>query len=72
MADKTTDYPVKQRQINDDVKTGNFKPRYLIFGEEVYLRLQNRDKLSAAMMAGADKMNFHHYENSFYSSFLLI
>lgn len=64
MADKTTDYPVKQRQINDDVKTGNFKPCYLIYGEEVYLRLQNRDKLANAMMAGADKMNFHHYEGS--------
>jgi len=43
-AKKTSDYPAKQRQINEDIATGNFKPCYLIFGEEAYLRIQNRDK----------------------------
>ena len=64
MADKTTDYPVKQRQINEDIKNGTFKPCYLIYGEEVYLRNQNRDKLATALLAGADKMNYHHYEGN--------
>ncbi|MCR4901941.1 MAG: DNA polymerase III subunit delta [Butyrivibrio sp.] len=64
MAEKTTEFPVKQRQINEDIKNGTFKPCYLVYGEEVYLRYQNRDKLYNAMIAGADKMNLHRYEGS--------
>ncbi|SFP52838.1 DNA polymerase III, delta subunit [Butyrivibrio proteoclasticus] len=62
MAAKTTDFPVKQRQLNDDIKNGTFKRCYLIYGEEAYLRLQNRDKLVKALDGGASSMNFTKYE----------
>ncbi|MBQ9306119.1 DNA polymerase III subunit delta [Butyrivibrio sp.] len=62
MAAKTTDFPVKQRQLNEDIKNGEFKKCYLIYGDEAYLRLQNRDKLVKALGGGASSMNFTKYE----------
>lgn len=62
MAVKTSDFPVKQRQLNEDIKNGTFKQCYLIYGQEAYLRLQNRDKLVEALGGGADSMNFTRYE----------
>jgi DNA polymerase-3 subunit delta len=49
MAVKTSDFPAKQRQFNEDIASGNFKPCYLIYGDEAYLRLQNRDKIVKAL-----------------------
>ena len=63
-AKKSTDYPVKQKQINEDIQTGNFRPCYLVYGDEAYLRNQNRDKLRVALLGGGDKMNLQHYEGS--------
>ncbi|MBO6240250.1 MAG: DNA polymerase III subunit delta [Butyrivibrio sp.] len=62
MATKTTDFPVKQRQLNDDIKNGTFKQCYLIYGDEAYLRLQNRDKLVKALGGDSSSMNFTRYE----------
>ncbi len=62
MAAKTSDFQAKQRQLNEDIKNGTFKQFYLIYGEEAYLRLQNRDKLVAALGGGASSMNFNRYE----------
>ena len=62
MAVKTSDFPAKQRQINDDIASGNFKPCYLLYGDEAYLRLQNKDKLIKAMGVDASSMNFTRYE----------
>ncbi len=62
MAAKTTDFPVKQRQLNEDIKNGTFKQCYLIYGEEAYLRNQNRDKLVKAMAGDVTSMNFSRYE----------
>ncbi len=62
MAAKTTDFPVKQRQLNDDIASGNFKNAYLIYGDEAYLRLQNRDKLIKAFGGSESSMNFNKYE----------
>lgn len=36
------------QQINEDIKSGQFKQMYLLCGEEAYLRRQYRDKLKAA------------------------
>ena len=63
-AKKSTDYPVKQKQINEDIQTGNFRPCYLVYGDEAYLRNQNRDKLRQALLGGGDKMNLQHYEGA--------
>ncbi|MBR4668775.1 MAG: DNA polymerase III subunit delta [Butyrivibrio sp.] len=62
MATKTTDFPVKQRQLNEDIKNGTFKQCYLIYGEEAYLRNQNRDKLVKALAGDMTSMNFSRYE----------
>ncbi len=62
MAAKTTDFPVKQRQLNEDIKNGTFKRCYLIYGDEAYLRLQNRDKLVKALGGEGASMNFTKYE----------
>lgn len=61
---KTSEYPAKQRQINNDIKSGEYKPCYLVYGDEAYLRLQNRDKLKAGLMGDADSMNLGYYEGA--------
>ncbi len=62
MAVKTSDFPVKQRQLNEDISGGSFKPCYLLYGDEAYLRLQNRDKLVKALGGADNSMNFNRYE----------
>ncbi len=62
MAAKTTDFPVKQRQLNEDISKGSFQKCYLLYGEEAYLRFQNRDKLLKALDATPSSMNFNRYE----------
>ena len=62
MATKTTDFPTKQRQLNEDIKNGAFKQCYLIYGDEAYLRNQNRDKLVKALSGDMTSMNFSRYE----------
>lgn len=49
------------RQLNEDIKTGQLKQVYLLFGEEAYLRKQYRDRLRNAL-AGEDTMNSHYFE----------
>ena len=49
MAVKTSDFPAKQKQFNEDLSKGSFKSCYLIYGDEAYLRLQNRDKIVKAL-----------------------
>ncbi|MBR4831009.1 MAG: DNA polymerase III subunit delta [Butyrivibrio sp.] len=62
MAAKTSDFKVKQKQLNDDIATGNMRKCYLVYGEEAYLRLQNRDKLIKALGEDTSSMNFAKYE----------
>lgn len=50
------------RQINEDIKQGNFKQVYLLYGEERYLRRQYREKLQKALCSDGDTMNTHFYE----------
>lgn len=49
------------QRINEDIKTGQLKPLYLLYGEEAYLRRQYRDRLKQAII-GEDTMNSHYYE----------
>jgi DNA polymerase-3 subunit delta len=62
MAVKTSDFPVKQRQLNENLKAGSFSPCYLIYGDEAYLRFQNRDKIVNAIGMDESSMNFNRYE----------
>lgn len=49
------------KQLNEDIKTGQLKQVYLLYGEEAYLRKQYRDRLKGAL-AGEDTMNCHYFE----------
>lgn len=50
------------QQLLNDLKSGNFKQVYLLYGEEAYLRLQYRDKLKEALVPLDDTMNYHYFE----------
>ncbi len=50
------------QRINEDIRTGNFKQIYLLYGEERYLRRQYRDRLKGALCQEGDTMNVHFYE----------
>lgn len=50
------------KTIDEDIKNHAFRPSYLLFGEEAYLKKQYRDKLAAALAAKGDTMNFAAYE----------
>ncbi len=50
------------KSIQEDIKTGNFKRAYLLFGEEAYLRRQYEQNLVRALIPEGDTMNFSRYE----------
>ncbi|MGN1167029.1 MAG: DNA polymerase III subunit delta [Lachnospiraceae bacterium] len=50
------------KSINEDIKTGNFKSVYLLYGEEDYLKKQYRDKLKKALIPEDDTVNYAHFE----------
>lgn len=50
------------KQINDDIKQGNFRQAYLLYGEERYLKRQYRERLRKALCGDGDTMNTHFYE----------
>ena len=52
------------KTIDNDIKTGQFKQIYLLYGEEQYLIRQYRDKLKKAMVAEDDTMNFSSFEGN--------
>ena len=50
------------KNINEQIKTGQFKKVYLLYGEEAYLKRQYRDKLTKAMLPEGDTVNYAYYE----------
>lgn len=63
------------KSIDEDIRTGNFKQIYLLYGEEGYLKKQYRDKLKHALteseggmsmggMGGGSDMNFTAFEGN--------
>ena len=50
------------KNIQADIKSGNFKQAYLLYGEEAYLKQQYKQNLIKALNADGDTMNFSHYE----------
>lgn len=49
------------KSLNEDIKNGQFKSVYLLYGEEAYLRNQYKTRLKAAMSAPDDTMNVSCY-----------
>lgn len=50
------------QKLNEEIKTGQLKQIYLLYGEEDYLRSQYRDKLKKALTGEDDTMNYHYFE----------
>ena len=50
------------KSIDEDIKNGQFKKLYLLYGDEDYLKKQYRDKLVHALVAEGDTMNFAKYD----------
>lgn len=50
------------KTIDNDIKAGDLKQAYLLYGEETYLIRQYRDKLLKSMVPEGDTMNFSAYE----------
>lgn len=50
------------QKLNEEIKTGQLKQVYLLYGEEAYLRSQYRDKLKTALLGDGDPMNCHYFE----------
>ncbi len=48
--------------MNEDIKTGQFKNIYLLYGEEDYLKKQYKEKLTKAMLPEGDTVNYAYYE----------
>lgn len=47
--------------INEDIKSGSYKPVYLLFGEEAFLKQSYKKKLRDALTDG-DTMNYNYFE----------
>ena len=50
------------KTIDEDIKSGQFKNVYLLYGDEAYLKKQYKDKLVKALVSEGDTMNFSAYE----------
>lgn len=50
------------KNILEDIKQNSFQNIYLLYGDEVYLKHQYRDKLIHALQVEEDTMNFAKYE----------
>ena len=56
------DWDSQVKGLQEDIKTGNYKQAYLLYGEEAYLRQQYKEKLVKALNPEGDTMNFTKYE----------
>lgn len=59
---KGKDRKFQVKGLQEDIKTGNFKKAYLLYGEEAYLRQQYKEKLIKALNPDDDTMNFTRFE----------
>ena len=50
------------KSLQEDIKSGNFKSAYLLYGDEAYLRQQYKERLIHALNPEDDTMNFSKYE----------
>lgn len=50
------------KEIREQIKTGNFKQFYLLYGSEEYLKKLYRDKLKNAILKDGDEMNYSYFE----------
>ena len=56
------------QKLAEEIKTGQLKQVYILYGEETYLRSQYKDKLKKALLGDGDDMNYHYFEGKGISS----
>lgn len=49
------------KSLNEDMKNGNYKQIYLLYGEEAYLKRSYKGKLKDAMVGSEDTMNYNYF-----------
>ena len=50
------------KSLNEDLKTGQFKQIYLLYGEEAYLKKLYKNRFVKAMIPEGDTMNYRYFE----------
>ncbi len=50
------------QQLLSDIQNETYKPVYLLYGDEAYLRLQYKNRLKDALTASDDTMNYSYYQ----------
>lgn len=50
------------KNIKEHIKSNSFKPVYLLYGTESYLKKLYKDKLKTAILNGSDEMNYSYFE----------
>ena len=55
-------YTDTMKSLNEDLKTGNFKQIYLLYGEEAYLKKQYKERFVKAIVPEGDTMNYSYFE----------
>ena len=50
------------KSLNEDLKSGQFKNIYLLYGDEAYLKKMYKDRFTKAMLPEGDTMNYAYYE----------
>lgn len=50
------------KMLNEDIESRNFRQIYLLYGEELYLRNQYKNRLKEAILQDGDTMNFSYFE----------
>lgn len=50
------------KKLSEEIKSGELKQIYILYGEEAYLRNQYKDKIKNALIGEGDAMNFHYFE----------
>ena len=50
------------KSLNEDIKNGQWKPVYLLYGEEAYLKKQYKDRMTKAILPDGDTVNYAYYE----------
>ena len=50
------------KTIKEHIKTNQYKPVYLLYGTEDYLKKLYQNKLKEAILSGSDEMNYSYFE----------
>ena len=50
------------KELNEDLKSGQLAPVYLLYGEEAYLKRQYKERLAKAILPELEGMNYAYYE----------